>query len=205
MPLVVVRVNENYRASVYDVADLKRYVNENPDQIDHSLLAVEDRETFHEKLKHLKEDESYLKLKAECIEYVQSILEPNKAITAPKIGWQYKTLKEITQAQNAQKDSYEKEFNRDKKLGAVSGIIRWQYRGIGVVINGERDGDLDCGYYRMERLKRIVAEAEAEHPNAEIEVYIEGRYDWFESYQAMFAKDYEPSDFYTEVTVYKNF
>lgn len=70
--LVVVRINANYRASVYDVEDLKRYIENHPKEVDYKLLQVEETPR-HKVEKSIKTKDDYSEHLASVKAYINAL------------------------------------------------------------------------------------------------------------------------------------
>ena len=127
-----------------------------------------------------------------------------KPITAPKKGLQYSTFGKAMEAFTANRDAVKSDWKKAVREGRAKGIIRLPKPYILGLPNNENLGDY-MGYATMKNLKSAILQLEEKYPNTKIDIVIEGRFDWFEDYQAMFAGDYEPSDEFAEVLVYKNY
>lgn len=70
-------------------------------------------------------------------------------------------------------------------------------------VNGDWLGDAE-DKVTLSALKDMVKGAENDYPNADIEISLEGHYDYWESYSALFnGESYEPTDFFIDVVLYK--
>lgn len=86
----------------------------------------------------------------------------------------------------------------------LTGLTRFHYHGFVTCVNGERKGDANDRAITRTNLLREIADAERDYPGQNIEISIEGHYDWFEDHAAMFAGEYEPTETYIDVLLYKS-
>lgn len=181
---VVVRVNKNYRASVYELGDLKRYIESNPSDVDLNVLAVETRPNFDGLLKN----DAYAKQVLEIQQYVDSLKNPPKK--QPSSGWQFGSWADAMA-------EYRRQVADELKLWSGK-PVRFQHYGLAWVdTHGNPSGATGAGMTLRE------AKEMAENPEA-TEVYLDGRVYVYEDWPDYFNdRNGEPTDSCVSVTVWK--
>lgn len=116
-----------------------------------------------------------------------------------KIGYQFDKWSEVA-------DMIRKAKKEEMSTVAYhKGFLQFHWHGYITCVNGERVGDASFGKNTKTELTREVEDALRDYPNAKIEVSLEGHWDWYEDGAAFKDNDYEPTDHYIDIVLYKNF
>lgn len=122
-----------------------------------------------------------------------------EVVPAPKIGYQFDKWSEVADMiRQAKKDEL-------KDVVYHKGFLQFHYHGFITCMNGERVDDASWGKLTKSELIREVTSALEKYPNAQIEVSLEGHWDWYEDGYSFKNNDYEPTDHYIDVVLFKNF